>query len=211
MEISEIFHSIQGEGNRMGIPTTFIRTAGCNLRCDWCDTKYAWEEGEEMEVDEIIDKVEEIGCDEICITGGEPLIQEETIGLIDSLLEEDSYEILVETNGSINIDLLVKRDLIVSMDYKTPSSKMNDKMDHDNLAKLREGDQLKFIIEDQEDYMYAKDILKDINLPLDVILQPAGGEIKRLKWIAESVLQEGVKVRVLPQLHKMIWPDEKSR
>lgn len=195
----------------MGIPTTFIRTAGCNLRCDWCDTKYAWEEGEEMEVDEIIDKVEEIGCDEICITGGEPLIQEETIGLIDSLLEEDSYEILVETNGSINIDLLVKRDLIVSMDYKTPSSKMNDKMDHDNLAKLREGDQLKFIIEDQEDYMYAKDILKDINLPLDVILQPAGGEIKRLKWIAESVLQERVKVRVLPQLHKMIWPDEKSR
>lgn len=211
MEICEIFHSIQGEGSRIGIPTTFIRTTGCNLRCEWCDTKYAWEGGEQIEVPEILEKVKDIGYENICLTGGEPLIQEESIELIDALLEADRFEVLVETNGSIDIEPLVDRRVIVSMDYKTPSSNMCEEMMDDNLDKLRKQDQLKFVISDQEDYNFAKKICKKAQDHTEIIFQPAGGGQERLRWIAESVIQEKMKVRVLPQLHKIIWPGEKSR
>ena len=211
MEITEIFHSIQGEGSRIGIPTTFIRTTRCNLRCEWCDTKYAWEDGEQIEVTEILDKVNNIGCEHICLTGGEPLIQEESLVLIDSLLETDRFEVLVETNGSIDIEPIINREVIVSMDYKTPSSKMNEEMIDDNLDKLRKQDQLKFVISDQEDYNFAKEICKKAPGHTEMIFQPAGGGLERLRWIAESIIQERLDVRVLPQLHKIIWPGEKSR
>ncbi|MGM0510472.1 MAG: 7-carboxy-7-deazaguanine synthase QueE, partial [Thermoplasmatota archaeon] len=159
----------------------------------------------------ILEKVKDIGYENICLTGGEPLIQEESIELIDALLEADRFEVLVETNGSIDIEPLVDRRVIVSMDYKTPSSNMCEEMMDDNLDKLRKQDQLKFVISDQEDYNFAKKICKKAQDHTEIIFQPAGGGQERLRWIAESVIQEKMKVRVLPQLHKIIWPGEKSR
>ncbi|MFP4143464.1 MAG: 7-carboxy-7-deazaguanine synthase QueE, partial [Thermoplasmata archaeon] len=202
--ITEIFHSLQGEGIKIGLPTTFVRTSGCNLRCEWCDTRYAWEGGEEMEVSDILEKIDEIGCSRVCVTGGEPLLQDDILSLIDQLLE--NYEISVETNGSIDLYKLVERDLMVSMDYKTPSSKMEKEMRDENLKLLRKNDQLKFVISDEEDYEFSKDILKKFDPRCEVIFQTE--ESFDIRQLAGSVLEDDLDVRVLPQLHKMIWNDK---
>ncbi len=206
MEICEIFHSLQGEGKDIGLPTTFVRTAGCNLRCKWCDTKYAWEGGEEIEVEKIKGKLDEIECQRVCITGGEPLLQEDTLELIDLLLP--FYEISIETNGSLDISDVVDRDVRVSMDYKTPSSGMEDEMRKDNLDLLREIDQLKFVITDRKDYEFSVDILENFNPKCEVIFQIE--ESHEIREVAEAVLEDGLEVRVLPQLHKIIWGNSKG-
>ncbi len=204
MQITEIFHSLQGEGIKIGLPTTFIRTSGCNLRCEWCDTRYAWEGGKEMGISEIMDKIDEIGCSRVCVTGGEPLLQDNILSLIDILV--DDYEVSVETNGSIDISELVVRDLMVSMDYKTPSSRMQRKMQEENLERLREKDQMKFVIADKEDYEFSVEKLGSNDLNCQVIFQPVDGN--ELTDLAERVIEDDLDVRVLPQLHKVIWGDK---
>ncbi len=206
MKIIEIFHSLQGEGIKIGLPTSFVRTSGCNLRCEWCDTRYAWEGGEEMSVGEIESRLEEIGCQRVCVTGGEPLFQDEIMSLIDALLE--NYEVSVETNGSFDISDLVGKDMTVSMDYKTPSSGMEDRMLDSNLDLLREKDQLKFVILDREDYEFSVELLKRLDVNCEIIFQP-GGE-KGLRDVAEWVVEDGLDVRVLPQLHKVIWGEREG-
>jgi len=206
MKVSEIFHSIQGEGKDIGLPTTFVRTSGCNLRCEWCDTKYAWEGGKEIKVERIKKKLEEIGCQRICITGGEPLLQDDVYELID--LIEDRYKVSVETNGSIDVEKLVGRDVRVSMDYKVLSSNMYDEMLDRNLDFLREKDQLKFVILDKEDYEFSRSILENYDLNCEIIFQAVDNE--NLKDLAGWVMEDGLNVRVLPQLHKVIWGDEKG-
>ncbi|MBS3789489.1 MAG: radical SAM protein [Candidatus Thermoplasmatota archaeon] len=208
MKITEIFHSLQGEGIKIGLPTTFVRTSSCNLRCEWCDTRYAWEGGEEMDISEIMEKIDEIGCSRVCITGGEPLLQDDILSLIDQLLE--NYEISVETNGSIDISELVERDLMVSMDYKTPSSKMNNKMRKENLNLLRKTDQLKFVISDKKDYNFSLNVIESFDLECKTIFQPVEEGDLDIKELAESVLEDGLDVRVLPQLHKIIWKEEEG-
>jgi len=206
MKITEIFNSIQGEGKQMGLPTIFVRTGGCNLKCDWCDTKYAWEGGKEMSVKKIRKAVQDFCASRVCLTGGEPLIQDEIYELIDVLKE--GYDITVETNGSLDISRLTEMDLMISMDYKTPSSSMSEKMMDNNLDLLRKRDQLKFVIADKDDYEYTKDIINDHDIESDIILQPKGG--KKLERIVEWVLDDNLEVRVLPQLHKIIWGDKKG-
>ncbi len=206
MQICEIFHSLQGEGKDIGLPTTFVRTAGCNLRCEWCDTRYAWEGGEEIAIDEIKEKLDTIICNKICITGGEPLLQEDLIDLIDLLLPK--YEISVETNGSLDISELAQKELTISMDYKTPSSSMEDEMMEENLKLLDEDDQLKFVIADKKDYDFSREVLKSSDITCEVIFQTE--ENYDIKELAESVLRDGLDVRVLPQLHKMIWGDKEG-
>ncbi len=206
MQITKIFLSLQGEGADIGLPTIFVRTAGCNLRCKWCDTKFAWEDGKEMSVGEVMDKIEGFEGERICITGGEPLLQEDLVELIDSL--PSRYEISVETNGSLNISELIERDLKVSMDYKTPSSDMAEKMKKENLDLLRERDQLKFVISDKEDYEFSKRILKKYDTACEIIFQAE--EDGDLKDLAEDVVEDEIDVRVLPQLHKIIWGDRKG-
>ncbi len=206
MKVSEIFHSIQGEGKDIGLPTTFVRTSGCNLRCEWCDTKYAWEGGKEIKVERIKKKLEEIGCQRICITGGEPLLQDDVYELID--LIEDRYKVSVETNGSIDVEKLVGRDVRVSMDYKVLSSNMYDEMLDRNLDFLREKDQLKFVILDKEDFEFSRSILENYDLNCEIIFQAVDNE--NLKDLAGWVMEDGLNVRVLPQLHKVIWGDEKG-
>ncbi len=206
MKITEIFYSIQGEGKQMGLPTIFVRTGGCNLKCDWCDTKYAWEGGKEMSLKKIREAVQEFSASRVCLTGGEPLIQDEIYELIDTLKE--GYDITVETNGSLDISRLTDMDLMISMDYKTPSSLMSEKMIERNLDLLRKCDQLKFVIADKDDYEYAKIVINEHEIKSDIILQPMGG--KNLERIVEWVLDDNLEVRVLPQLHKIIWGDKKG-
>ncbi len=205
----EIFQSIQGEGVTTGLPTTFVRLTGCNLRCDWCDTKYAYEEGEEMSIPDIVVQVGELGNEQVCVTGGEPLRQTDTPTLVDRLIEM-GYLVTLETNGSKSIEpLQCSSNLMISLDIKCPSSGESDKMNFSNLVLLSPNDQLKFIIADKEDYEYGKKILVEYEAVCNVIMTPVGGI--DLKELAEWVLQDKLRVRVLPQLHKIIWGDERVK
>ena len=208
MKINEIFYSIQGEGKWMGLPNIFIRTTGCNLRCSFCDTTYAYETGEEMSIEEIINRIRKHPCNYVCITGGEPLLQEEIVQLIDVLLEK-KYVICLETNGSIDIENLVgKKSLLISLDIKCPSSAMHEKMKFNNVSLLTCNDQLKFIIQNREDYEYAKKNIKKYKPQSAIFFQPVWGI--NLKELSSWVLNDGLDVRIGLQLHKIIWGDKKG-
>ena len=209
MKINEIFYSIQGEGSTMGIPTVFVRLTGCNLACRWCDTKYAWTDGDEMTIDRILDRVREYGCQQICITGGEPLHQAETPKLISRLLDA-GYMVTLETNGSINIKILeCTPSLMVSMDIKCPGSGQADQMDFSNIELLGPTDQLKFVISDREDYDYAREIIQKYEPGCVIIMTPVGGS--DLEELVNWVLEDRIEVRVLPQLHKIIWGNQRGK
>ncbi|HEC89592.1 MAG: 7-carboxy-7-deazaguanine synthase QueE [Thermoplasmata archaeon] len=207
MRIYEIFYSLQGEGRESGIPTIFIRTVGCNLRCTYCDTTYAYTGGEEIDVEAIIRDIRRYPCRNVCITGGEPLLQEDVIDLI-SRLTEENYKISIETNGSISIKPLLKfKDILISLDIKCPSSHMQDKMDMRNLTYLKDKDQLKFIIYDRVDYEYAKEILDKHQVSCPIFFQPVWGvDPSRL---ADWILKDGLQVYLGLQIHKIIWGEGK--
>jgi len=206
MKICELFRSLQGEGVLIGVPTVFIRTVGCNLSCSWCDTPYSKEGGENISVEEIVSRVGPTR--HVCVTGGEPLLQDDTIHLIQLLLDMGKH-VSLETNGSMDISMLPDNpDLLVSMDIKCPMSGMNQRMRMENLAYLQEKDQLKFIIADGYDLSYAIDVLKQFPPRCNVVLSPVGG--MDLEPLAEEVLASGLEVRVLPQLHKIIWGNRKG-
>ena len=207
MRICEIFNSIQGEGLTMGAPTVFVRTVGCNLRCTWCDTGYSFEGGEEMSVDQVLDRIGE--CYRVCLTGGEPMLQEDSPELIRRLLGR-RVQVVLETNGSVDLSGLPDDPLLmISMDIKCPSSGMTDRMMLSNLDVLGEKDQLKLIIGDQRDLDFAVAFVKDHDIRANVVFGPVGGT-DRLEWLVERVLKENLDVRVLPQLHKIIWGDRKG-
>ncbi len=209
MKIYSIFRSIQGEGLTIGAPTTFIRTSGCPLRCTYCDTKQAYDKGQEMTVDAIMAKVTKLRTRHVCLTGGEPLAQRDAPKLIQKILDE-GFQLVIETNGAMPLDELPCVDnLTISMDIKCPSSGESGKMLFENIELLGPTDQLKFVLSDGQDYDFAKETIKEHPPKCEVIFTPVGG--KDLKVIAEKVLKEGLDVRVLPQLHKFIWGDEDNR
>ncbi len=209
MKIYSIFKSLQGEGLTIGAPTVFIRASGCPLRCTYCDTPQAFDKGEQMSLEEIMRKVGKMKCRHVCLTGGEPLAQKDAPRLIQMLLDE-SYHLVLETNGAMPLDTLpCVENLTISMDIKCPSSGESEKMLFENIEVLGPTDQLKFIIQDDADYEYAKEIIDKFIPKCEVILTPVGG--KDLKALAEKVLKENLNVRVLPQLHKFIWGDEDNR
>lgn len=204
-----------GEGIRTGELACFIRLSGCNLRCSYCDTKYALENnlGEELSVDRITEEVDKIGFKNITITGGEPLIHKDIDELILKLLNK-GYNINIETNGSIDIKNYLGKCLI-TMDYKCPSSLMEKSMNLSNLEKLTENDVLKFVI-NEKDFNTVKKILKKYDLNCYVYLSPIFGDID-LKKIVEFMKEcnaQGInmqKVRMQVQLHKIVWkPDERG-
>ncbi len=208
MKINEIFHSIQGEGKWTGFPNIFIRTTGCNLRCPYCDTKYAYEQGIEKTIPEITNEIKKYKCKKICITGGEPLLQKDITKLIDYLIEL-KYNIIIETNGSLKIDSLKdKKNLIISLDIKTPSSEMHEKMFLQNIDILAKKDQIKFIIKNKEDYNYAKKIIEKYKPKCDVFFQPVykTNPEELAKWI----LEDNLKVKIGLQIHKIIWGNKKG-
>ena len=208
MRVYEIFFSIQGEGVLMGTPTTFVRTAGCNLDCTWCDTRYALAGGKEMSVEQVLEAVDGFGSPFVCLTGGEPLLQDDIYRLMELLLE-DGYNITIETNGSLPLNRLPdSEDIMISMDIKCPSSGMSDRNHYENLEFLAPRDQLKFIIADRVDYLFAKKVLREHDVNAPVIVTPAGGT--DLLPLAEWVLADKLWVRVLPQLHKIIWGERRG-
>lgn len=213
MRVVEIFKSIQGEGLSVGLPTTFVRCGGCNLRCQWCDTPYArdMKSGKNMKLKYILKRIADLGCENICITGGEPLLQKDEVYELINILSDRGFFIIIETNGSISIeDLPVAENICISMDYKLPSSGMEPEMDKGNLELLGPTDQLKFIVGDYMDYKVARTIINRYNPQCQIIIQPLWGI--DLRNVAEWVLRDNLNVRFIPQIHKYIWgPEARER
>jgi 7-carboxy-7-deazaguanine synthase len=209
MEISEVFLSLQGEGVDIGLPTVFVRTAGCNLECNWCDTQYSRGSGDERKLKDIVEEVKSYGVKRVCISGGEPLLQAKDVSKLAGELDEKGYLIIIETNGSIDLDEVPRGERTrICMDLKCPSSGMQDRNLFTNVSKMRPDDVLKFVIAHQEDYIFAKRMLERNSPPCSVVFQPVGG--LDLRDLAERVLEDRLDVRVLLQLHRYIWGDQRG-
>jgi len=204
MRICEIFVSLQGEGTDAGTPCTFVRLAGCNLRCSYCDTEYAFHGGKEMSDGEISDTVSGLGCRRVCITGGEPLLQD--VRSLCNLLRSEGFHVKLETNGSLPLKGSFD---IVDMDIKTPSSGESGRMRFSNISKLRKKDELKFVISDKKDYDYSKEILERFTPRCNVIFQPSYGVLKP-ETLAEWIMSDRINVRLGIQLHKILWGDRRE-
>ena len=199
MKISEIFPSIQGEGRGQGRVTTFARLAGCNLRCRWCDTRYAWDGGEEMSVEAIATAVRDIGIRRVCITGGEPLLQGDELSELLAILAEEQYEIEIETNGTIDPSPY-RRYATICMDVKCPAS--GEESDLTLLSRLGPRDAVKFVVSDLEDLRYMVGIITHFPTEAELIVSPVHGTDLRLA--ADFVLDRRLPVRLQVQLHKIV-------
>ncbi|MDR0676787.1 MAG: radical SAM protein [Elusimicrobiota bacterium] len=216
MKVIEIFNSIEGEGKRAGKITTFIRLEGCNCRCFYCDTKYSYENSifVEMTISEILNEVKKFGANFITITGGEPLIHENINDLILKLTSLD-YKINIETNGTIDIKNFINYDnILITMDYKCPSSGMEKRMNLNNLKILRESDVLKFVVQNSKDLKKMEKILIENDLKCDIYISPVFGKID-YKEIVEfmKVNQKKFNMEKLTfqlQLHKIIWGENEK-
>ncbi len=204
MKICEIFASIQGESSYAGLPCTFIRLTGCNLRCIYCDTTYAYAEGSERSEEEIIGIVRDSGVKLVEITGGEPLMQKDVYPLIERLLD-NGYAVLVETNGSIGIRKIDRRAVLI-LDIKTPGSGMSGEMDFSNLAHLKQADEIKFVLTGRADYEWAKEIMSNYALgeKCHVLLSPAFGNLSP-EQLACWILEDRLDVSLNLQLHNYIF------
>ena len=206
LKVNEIFYSIQGESTFAGRPCVFVRLTGCNLRCSYCDTTYAYEDGQEWSLEDLSTRVASYPCGLVEITGGEPLLQEETPTLVRRLLET-GYRVLVETNGSMNIEPLDRRCVRI-VDFKCPSSGEADRADWDNWHRMGPEDQAKFVIGNRADYDFAVDALKrfcgNAEPPFSVLFSPIF-EAMEPQVLARWMLEDGLPVRLHLQLHKIIW------
>jgi len=210
MKVCEIFTSIQGESSHVGELCTFIRFAGCNLRCSYCDTQYAYNGGMELTEGEIINEVSLVGVNLVTVTGGEPLMQEGAFHLLERLLS-DGHRVLVETNGSLSIKELDPRATVI-LDIKTPASGMWEEMDLSNLHFLKPADEVKFVIVNRADYDWAKEFINENRLKekCKVLFSPAFGMIEAAT-LANWMLQDRLDVRFNLQAHKYIFgPDKKG-
>jgi len=208
MRIIEIFHSIQGEGPLTGVRTSFVRTARCNLRCRWCDTVYSFGPGRERSVRSIVAEVARHRTRHACLTGGEPLLQREAPDLLRALSDR-GITTVVETGGSLDIrPILGIPRVLVSLDVKCPSSRMEGRNRWANLAQLRPEDVTKFVIGDRRDYLYARRLLRERALP-NVIFQPVWGT--DAGKLADWVLRDRLDARVMLQTHKHLWGDVRGR
>lgn len=210
MLVCEIFTAIQGESTYAGLLCTFIRMTGCNLRCSYCDTIYAYAEGLELSEEEIINKVKTTGVSLVEITGGEPLLQTGVLQLAERLLNA-GYKLLIETNGSQDISHIDKRAVIV-LDIKTPGSGMSDKNLLANLEHLKPTDEVKFVITGKEDYNWTKTLIKKTSLSgkCTILLSPAFGAIDP-KHLAAWIVEDRLEARLNLQLHKYLYgPDRRG-
>ncbi|MEE4114310.1 MAG: radical SAM protein [Desulfobacteraceae bacterium] len=208
LTVNEIFYSIQGESVYAGLPCVFVRLTGCNLRCRYCDTRYAFDEGNAMTVAQIVDEVATFGCHRVEITGGEPLTQHGTPALVKALLG-DGHHLLMETNGSLDIDRVDRRCSRI-MDIKCPSSGEHQQNDIANLPRLTAHDQVKFVIGDHDDFLFATGLLPRLPaiLPTDRILFSAVSDRLPPDRLAAWMLEARIEARLQLQLHRLIWPDQ---
>jgi len=208
MRVTEIFHSIQGESTHAGRRCAFVRLAGCNLRCRWCDSEYTFTGGDRMSIDEVVAQVKSYGCDLVEVTGGEPLAQAEGFDLIRRLADE-GFEVLVETSGSIDIAPVDERATII-LDIKCPGSGEVEKNRWENLDTLRPRDEIKFVIAGRDDYDWARRVIEERRLAGRTILfSPVWGEMD-LQPLAEWMIEDRVPARLQTQLHKHIWGERRG-
>ena len=207
LSLSEIFCSLQGESTFVGLPCVFVRLAGCNLDCRYCDTGYARtvSDGEKVSIQEIVDRVSGYKVPLIELTGGEPLLQKETPKLVWHLLEMD-YTVLLETNGSFDISLIDRRAHLI-VDIKTPGSGMAESFKMANLAFLHPHHQIKFVLVDEADFFWSLDFIKHYLLrSKEIIFSPVVSSFKPA-LLAELMLEHRVRARLQLQLHTLLWPD----
>lgn len=208
MDICEIFYSLQGESTFDGLPCTFIRLSRCNLDCAWCDTLYAKTEARSMSLEEIMDQVSSLGCKLVEITGGEPLLQNQTPELINRLIQQ-GYQVLLETNGSLSI-ATVDTACIRILDIKCPSSNESDSFFQNNYALLTPLDEIKFVVGTREDYVFARTIIqKELTRhpKAKIHLSPVFGQITP-ESLAAWIMEDHLKARLSLQQHKLIWNPE---
>ena len=208
LTVNEIFHSIQGESTHAGRRCVFVRLTACDLRCSWCDTPYAFDEGRKMSIDEVVVEVDRHGCDMVELTGGEPLLQKDVYPLIERLLAQ-GRTVLVETGGHLSL-ARVPAAVHTIMDVKCPGSGQSHTTDWDNLSRLDANDEVKFVIRDRADYEYACDVLARHPVAgrvAAVLFSPVHGVLDP-KTLSEWVLDDRLPVRVQLQVHKYIWSPE---
>lgn len=206
LKITEIFYSLQGESNTVGLPTVFIRLTGCPLRCTYCDTAYAFTGGEKQTLSAIIDQVDQYYARYVTVTGGEPLAQQEVHDLMLRLIEK-AYIVSLETSGAIDISSVDHR-VIKVMDLKTPGSEEMDKNHYKNIDFLSKSDQVKFVIADTFDYEWSKSIIDqyDLSNRCEILFSPVMGKMNPTE-LAEKIILDNLPVRFQIQLHKYLWGD----
>ncbi|MCY3804232.1 MAG: 7-carboxy-7-deazaguanine synthase QueE [Gammaproteobacteria bacterium] len=210
LRVNEIFCSIQGESTSTGIPTIFVRLTGCPLRCHYCDTAYAFTEGRWMSLDQIRARVAGFNLRHVTVTGGEPLAQKNCLELLRELCDL-GYVVSLETSGALDISVVDPR-VIKVMDLKTPASGESARNRWDNIPHLREQDQVKFVLCDRKDYVWAKSVLLEHELMhrCEVLFSPAFESLE-FRQLAEWILEDRLPVRFQLQLHKLLWGDERGR
>ncbi len=204
LKINEIFYSLQGESLSVGKPTTFVRTATCNMRCRWCDTRYAFWEGKRFTLDQILEAVSKYPARYVCVTGGEPLGQKGVYPLLSSLVAR-GYRVSLETGGGFSVKD-VPEEVVRVIDVKCPGSGETDNMCWENLQLVRPQDQLKFVIASKEDFDWAKTLIEKEHLDekCTVLISPVFGEVEK-KELAEWVLETPLALTFQTQLHKEVW------
>ena len=210
LKINEIYYSVQGESTHSGCPCIFIRLTYCNLRCSYCDTEYAFYDGKDMEITDIMSEIKRWDCNLVEVTGGEPLFQDECIDLLNELVNSN-YEVMLETGGSLSISDVPKK-VVKIVDFKCPSSGMVKKNLWSIADDLQSHDEVKFVIGNREDFDWAKDRITKYSMDkiCTLLFSPTFGEIDP-QQIVEWILAENLPVRMQLQMHKMIWsPEEKG-
>ena len=204
LKINEIYASIQGESSHTGLPCVFIRLTGCNLRCSWCDTAYAFYDGKNLTVEETLQKVETFGLPLVEITGGEPLLQEDVYPLMETLLKK-GYRVMLETSGALPIDKVPEK-VIKILDIKCPGSGEVKKNPLENLKFLSPHDEVKFVLLDRADYEWSRDMLRKYDMvpSKQVLFSPVYDKLN-LKDLSQWILKDRLAVRLQTQLHKVIW------
>ena len=208
LNITEIFYSLQGEAKEVGIPTVFVRLTGCPLRCNYCDTAYAFKGNNPLSIASIMEQVEKYNTHYVCVTGGEPMAQRNCLILLDTLIEA-GYKVSMETSGSIDISPVNKKVSVV-MDLKTPSSTEQSQNRYENIALLESKDQLKFVIASRSDFDWCCSILEDYDVLSDVLFSPVYENLKPVD-LADWILEKQLNVRLQVQLHKLLWGDQKGK
>ena len=210
LRITEIFLSLQGESRTVGFPTVFVRLTGCPLRCQYCDTAYAFTGGEWRGLQSVLDDVASYGSNYVTVTGGEPLAQKQCISLLNQLCDK-GYQVSLETSGALSVEEVDDR-VVKVMDIKTPASGEVDRNRLANIKFLTANDQVKFVICDQADYEWAKGVIDEYNLleKCEVLMSPSYSQLEADK-LAEWILQDRLPVRFQLQLHKILWGDQRGR
>ncbi|HIN13802.1 MAG TPA: 7-carboxy-7-deazaguanine synthase QueE [Gammaproteobacteria bacterium] len=210
LRITEIFYSIQGETSKIGLPTVFIRLTGCPLRCQYCDTSYAFYGGEVMLFEDIIHQVTKFNCKDVCVTGGEPLAQANSKKLLKDLADLD-FQVSLETGGSISLKEIDERVKII-MDIKTPDSGESTKNRWENLELLKQTDELKIVICSREDYQWSKEIIEQykISEKCPILFSPCAESIDP-RDLAEWILTDQLPIRFQMQIHKILWNNQPGR